>query len=376
MSKPHLLHLHSSFDPGGKELRCVQLINAFGPGVAHSIVSAVPGALGAAERIGRGMLVALVADFPALQGRPTPARLWRIAQAMQGYDLVLSYNFGAMDAVLAHTLFAQKLGLPPLIHHEDGFNHDETHRRRPKRNWYRRIALGRAAALVVCSQGLERIAQEEWHVPPGRIHRIINGIATAAYARRPRADALPRVVKRPGELWLGTLAGLRPVKNLPRLVRAFAAMPAAWQLVIMGQGPEAEAIRDEALRRNIGHRVHLPGYVAEPARVLGLCDMFALSSDSEQAPISVIEAMAAGLAVVAPDVGDVRAMLAAENLRFVAPAGDEAALGAALVALAADAGLRAQIGAANRARAVAEFDEKAMVAAYRALYGGAMGRGL
>ena len=86
--------------------------------------------------------------------------------------------------------------------------------------------------------------------------------------------------------------------------------------------------------------------------------------------------MAAGLAVVSSDVGDVRAMLAEPNRRFVTPAGDEGALAAALVALAADARLRAEIGKANRQRARAEFDENAMITAYRQLYCGAMGRTL
>ena len=374
VSQPRLLHLHSSFDPGGKELRAVRLINAFGPKLSHTIVSGVSGATGAAAAVTRGIPLTLAADFPPLQGRPLPARLLALARAMQEFDLVLTYNFGAMDAVLAHTLFGAALGLPPLIHHEDGFNADEAMHRKASRNWYRRIALGRSAALVVCSHGLEAIARAEWHQPAPRIRHITNGIATAAYAHKPPPNTLPRIIKRPGELWLGTLAGLRAVKNLPRLVRAFAALPDPWQLVILGQGPEAEAIRAEALRLGIGHRVHLPGHVADPARVIGLFDLFALSSDSEQAPISVLEAMAAGLAVAATDVGDVRAMLAEANRRFVVPAHNEAALATTLAELAGDAALRTKLGAENRARARAEFDEAAMIAAYRALYEGMMGQ--
>jgi glycosyltransferase involved in cell wall biosynthesis len=370
---PRLLHLHSSFNPGGKEVRCVQLINAFGPGVTHTIVSGEPGAYGAAAAIDDRIGIVLGGDFPGLQGRPTPGRLQRLARAMLGHDLVLSYNFGAMDAVLAHTLFGAMLGLPPLVHHEDGFNADEAGGLKPLRNWYRRIALGRASALVVPSRRLESIAVETWHQPAARVHRIANGIRTAAYAKTPRADALPRVVKRPGELWLGTLAGLKPVKNLCRMVRVFATLPEPWQLVIVGEGPDREAIRAEAARLRVEHRVHLPGFVANPAAVVGLFDVFALSSDSEQFPISVVEAMAAGLAVVAPAVGDVAPMVAPENAAFIAPVGDEAALGAALAALAGDADLRNMVGAANRAMARREYDEAAMVLAYRAVYARAMG---
>lgn len=369
-----ILHLHSSFNRGGKELRAAQLINAFGKSVEHTIVSAQPDALGAAAAIDPRMDVRYPSDFPSLVGKPLPGRLQRLAKAMQGFDLVLTYNWGAMDAVMAHTLFRDLHALPPLVHHEDGFNEDEAGERKRSRNWFRRIGLGRASALVVPSRRLEAIALEEWFQPDGRVVRIANGIDVAAYAKRPKPDALPRVIKRPGEKWLGTLAGLRPVKNLPRLVRAFAGLPEEWQLVILGEGPEREAIRAEALRLDIAHRVHLPGFVAEPAKAVGLFDLFALSSDSEQFPISVVEAMAAGLAVVATDVGDVAAMLAEANRPYVTPAGDERALAAALADLAENEALRRSIGEANRVRARTEYDEKAMVAAYRTVYARALGR--
>ncbi len=368
------LHLHSSFHAGGKELRAAGLINAFGPRVAHSIVSAQPGALSAASAIASGMAVDYPADFPALAGSPLPGRLRRLAAAMQGHDLILSYNWGAMDGVMAHALFSRNMGLPPLVHHEDGFNEDEAARLKPARNWYRRIALARAAALVVPSRRLEGIALDAWQQPRGRVRHIVNGIDCLAYAKKPRRDVLPRLIKRPGELWLGTLAGLRPVKNLPSLVRAFAALPEPWQLVILGEGPEREAIAAEALRLDLAHRVHLPGFVGDPAKAVGLFDLFALSSQSEQFPISVVEAMAAGLAVAAPAVGDVADMVSAANRAFIAPAGDEAALSAALMRLAGDPNLRAAIGRDNRARARAEYERQDMIDAYRAVYEGAMGK--
>lgn len=368
-----VLHLHSSFDPGGKEMRAVQLMNAFGPEVAHSVVSAVPGALGAARSIDPAIPVDYP-DFPPLTGKPFPRRLQQLAQATLGHDLVLTYNWGAMDAVLAHTAFSEVLKLPPLVHHEDGFNQDEAVRLKWHRNLFRRVALFRAQGLVVPSQRLEHIARTVWKQSAAMVRRIPNGIPVFAYGRKTRPDALPRVIKHPGELWLGTLAGLRAVKNLPRLVRAFAPLPEAWQLVILGDGPERDAIRAEAVRLGVGHRVHLPGHVAHPAEVLGLFDLFALSSDSEQFPISVVEAMAAGLAIAAPRVGDVEAMVASENRAFLSAPGDEAGLAAALASLAGDAGLRTAVGAANRARAETEYDEAKMIAAYRSLYAGVLGR--
>lgn len=369
---PRILHLHSTFAAGGKELRSVRLINAFGPKVEHAIVSAEPGRMEAAQQILRQIPVTYPRNFPSLRGWPTPARLQRLGRAMQGYDLVLTYNWGAMDAVMAHTAFKDAFGLPPLIHHEDGFNEDEQARLKPARNLYRKIALGRANGLVVPSETLEAIALEVWGQPLGRVKHIANGIDTKAFARKPRPDALRGMIKRKGEFWVGTVAGLRKVKNLPRLVSVFAKLPDEWHLVIVGDGPEREAIRTAAEHHDIGHRVHLPGFVADPARYVGLFDIFAISSDSEQAPLSLIEAMAAGLPVAAMDVGDVAQMVAEPNRRFVHPSAEKLSEG--LRALAANADLRSELGRANREKARDRFDEKPMIAAYRRLYASAMGR--
>ncbi len=373
MTAPRILHVHSSFDAGGKEVRCARLINAFGRDASHAIVSGDPARRSAADLIGARADVSWP-DFPSLTGAPLLGRLKRLAQAMAGYDLICTYNWGAIDATFAHTLFADVFRLPPLVHHEDGFNEDEAGGLKRRRNFYRRLALGRSAALVAPSRTLEGIALEVWRQPRSRVRMIPNGIDTRAHARAPKRDALPRVMKRKGELWVGALAGLRKVKDLPALVRAFAPLPDEWQLVIAGEGPERQAILDEAQRAGVEHRVHLPGFVADAARATALFDVLALSSRSEQAPISVIEAMAAGLPVAAPRVGDVGAMVASENGPFLTRPGDEAELAGALARLAADPALRKRIGEANRAKARAEFEEAAMVERYRALYFGLMGR--
>ena len=370
----HILHLHSSFDAGGKELRTVRLINAFGRSAEHAIVSDDPDRRGAAAALGKTAKVRWP-PFPSLAGKPTPGRLRNLAVAMAGYDLICTYNWGAMDAAMAHTLFADLYRLPPLVHHEDGFNEDEAIALKTRRNLYRRVALGRAAALVVPSRALERIALGVWHQLRARVQLIPNGIATTAFQRKPRPDALPGLIKRKGDLWLGSLAGLRAVKNQTALVRACAALPEAWHLVIAGEGPERAAIIAEAERLRIDHRVHLPGFVAAE-RIAGLFDVFALSSLSEQFPLSVVEAMAAGLPVAAPRVGDIGAIVATDNGPLLSEPGDEAGLIAAIAALAADPGLRARVGAANRARAIAEYDESTMINRYNALYWGLMGRGL
>lgn len=368
-----ILHLHSTFSLGGKEARAVRLMNAFGDAAEHVVLSAVPDALGARDAIDPGIAVAFPGDAaPSLIGRPGPRRYWRFARYMAGFDLVLSYNWGAMDGVAARRLYAGALTLPPLIHHEDGFNADELARQKPARVLFRRAMLGAAHKLVVPSERLERIARKVWRQPAGHIRRIANGIPLARFGP-PEPDAIPGFRRAPGDVVVGTMAGLRAVKNLPRLVRAFARSGAGGRLVIVGEGPERTAILATAQAEGVAGRLLLPGFLADPARYVGHFDIFALSSDSEQFPISLIEAMAAGLPVVSTDVGDIRAMVSADNRRYVVPAEDEGAFAEALGRLLANRDTRHRLGSANRALAWERYDEKAMIAAYAALYGEAIG---
>jgi L-malate glycosyltransferase len=370
MSPVRILHAHSTFGHGGKEARAVRLMNAFGGAAEHSVISASPGELGARDALAAGIRVDFPGDAPPLSGRPGLARLFRLARYMRRFDLVLAYNWGAFDAVMARHLF----GGPPLVHHEDGFNEDEAGELKTRRNLYRRLALSAAHRLVVPSLRLESIARKAWAQPAGRVVRIPNGIDTSRYAA-PSPDPIPGLGDRPGEVVIGTVAGLRAVKNLPRLVRAFAAMTMKEaRLVIVGAGPESERIAGEARRLGVGERLAMPGFLPDPARWIGRFDVFALSSDSEQFPISLVEAMAAGLPAVATAVGDVAHMVSDDNKPLIVEAEDEAAFAAALDSLAERPDLRRAIGRANREKAAGEYDEAGMIARYARLYEEAISR--
>ena len=361
-----ILHLHSSFSLGGKEARAVRLMNLMGDRAHHTILSAMPGALGARDAIDAGIVAHFPEDAPPLYGKPSPGRYRDLANYMTRFELVLSYNWGAMDGVMARRVHVSRLwhSMPDLIHHEDGFNEDESVRRNWKRNLFRRVALRTAQSVVVPSTLLRRIATDEWKAG-ARTHLIRNGIDVAAYAKGPSVP-IPGFERRDGEVVIGTVAGLRKVKDLPRLVRAVAALPPHVRLVIVGEGPERAAIAAEAAACGMADRLVMPGFMTEPACWIGHFDLLALSSLSEQAPIAVIEAMAAGLPVVSPAVGDVAAMVADANRPFIAT--DEAGFRASLAQMVENTGLRTQVGAANRHAAVQRFDESMMVGAYEKLY--------
>jgi len=369
---PRILHLHSSFSLGGKEARSVRLMNAWGDRARHVIVSGVPDQVDARDAIEAGVPYEIAQTPPPLTGRPSVRRFEAIAKYMRGFDLVLTYNWGAIDGVMARRVFGK--GAPPLIHHEDGFNADEAGGLKRERNYYRRLALPAAHTLVVPSRILGRIAADAWKQPAERLTWIPNGIATWAYDREPDRKLLPGLKVKPGEVVIGAVAGLREVKDLPALVRAVGGVSGKVRLVIVGEGPERHAIEQAGMMMGFGDRLVLPGFVDRPWRYMRSFDIAALSSKSEQFPISVLEAMAAGLPVAAPEVGDVKSMVAPENEPFIAPRGSEVRLRDALQPLVADAALRKAVGAANRAKAHAEYDERVMIGRYAQLYETAMGR--
>lgn len=368
----NILHLHSSFDLGGKEARAVRLMNAFGDRAKHVIVSGVEGAYGARDAIAKGIRYEIAQNPPPLTGKPSVARYEAIARFMARFDLVLTYNWGAIDGVMARRVFGKNM--PPVIHHEDGFGADEAFRLNRVRNMYRRIALGAAHGLVVPSHKLESVAYHVWKQPKMRIHRISNGIDVAAYGRKPDPKAIPGFKRLPGHVVVGTLAGLRPVKDLPMLVRAVGGMKTKAQLVIVGEGPEREAIEDTIANMGMEKQVLLPGFLPDPQKYMGLFDIFALSSKSEQQPIAVMEAMAAGLPIASTPVGDIAQMVDPDNVATISKDWNPVHLRDRIEVLAAHPDARRTVGKANQARARALFDEKAMIAAYAKLYAEAAGR--
>jgi glycosyltransferase involved in cell wall biosynthesis len=123
----------------------------------------------------------------------------------------------------------------------------------------------------------------------------------------------------------------------------------------------------QAAERGVARRVHFLGVRADVAQVLAAADLFALASDWEGTPLAVMEAMAAGLPVVATAVGGVPELVVAGESGVLTPAGDAPALAGALARLAGDAALRHAMSAAASARA-GQFGVDKMVSEYAALF--------
>jgi glycosyltransferase involved in cell wall biosynthesis len=245
----------------------------------------------------------------------------------------------------------------------------------------RRLLYPRADAVVVVSTGLARLARESWRVPESRLVHIPNGIDLDRFSPGPSGEFRRQLGVGPEDLLVGSVAHLRPEKNAPRLLDAFLAVaprhPRA-HLVFVGWIPESDdgveaeyvrRMRDRIRSASLEGRVHFAGRAQDTVPCYRALDLFALASDSEQMPLSLMEAMGCGRAVVSTDVGDAKEMLPEANRPFVTALCDDAAYARALDLLLSDAPLRASLGAENRARALERFGRDRMVADYYRLFG-------
>ncbi len=341
MSELHFFHVFPTFDAGGLEVRAVQLMEALGRGVRHSVV-ALDGRTGALSKISASVRIELV-QGPRARHPLGMALTMADAMKVRQPHLVLTYNWGAIESIAA----ARLVRIDNIVHHEDGFGPEESAAVLTRRVYLRRCLLPAVRAVVVPSRRLEKMALEVWRQPAPRVHYLPNGVDLRHFHVRTFPEGAAD-----GDVVIGHVGRFRPEKNQRALVRAFAVDPALRaraRLLFVGDGPELEATRALAAELGVADRVTFAGVHRDPAPLYRQMDIFALCSTTEQMPLSVLEAMATGLPVVSTRVGDVADMIGEPNKPFVVPLEQEGGLAEALSVLVADRALRRSVGAANRA---------------------------
>jgi len=341
----------------------VRVINYFGNRFSHVVIS-LDNNFDAAAQFTRDVDVTLLRQPYPSRGMLRSVLACAFALKRLAPDLLVTYNWGAIEWAIANRLLA----VARQVHLEAGFGREEADHQLRRRVLCRRWALARCARVVVPSRLLEDLARRVWKLPPEIITYLPNGVDVARFVA-PARDTIPGFTRLPGELVVGTVTPLRPEKNVGRLLRVFAMLgsPVPVRLIIAGDGMERGALERLAGELGIADRVIFTGQVA-PESVLGTFDIFALSSDTEQMPNALLEAMAAGCAVAAVDVGDVKSMVCEENQDFIVPRDDQAAFAAAIERLLRDHATRERLGRRNRDRAIAEFSQERMFAAYSAIF--------
>jgi glycosyltransferase involved in cell wall biosynthesis len=359
----HVLHVFPSFGIGGVPLRMVRVINHFGKRFRHTVI-ALDNNFAAADGFAGEIDVILL---PALQEKSGTFHTMLggiLALRRLRPDLLITYNWGAIEWAMANRL----VKVSRHIHIEAGFSQREADVQIFRRVLFRRWALSRRALVVIPSRMLENLARGVWRLPSDRVRYVPNGVDLARFSSLPR-DIAPGFTRRPGELVIGTVAPLRPEKNVGRLLRIFAALNSTLptRLLVAGDGSERRKLEQLAGELGIADRAVFTGRVA-PESVLGTFDIFALSSDTEQMPNALLEAMAASRAVAAVNVGDVKSIVCTENRDFIVERDDGPGFAEAITKLLHNPDKRRALGFKNRERAVNTFPQERMFAAYSEIF--------
>lgn len=239
--------------------------------------------------------------------------------------------------------------------------------------WHQQFALARAAAVIAVSEAVRRSLLDSSLVAPGKIQVIPNGIDVARFSGQDR-DAAREFVK--GQLGLsgrfklvGSVGSLISLKGHEDLIRAAAVVTQtdpATHFVIIGNEPPGNnqtvaGLRELITKLGLSHRVHLLRGQTDVARLLPALDLFVSASHSESFGLAIVEAMAAGCAVLATSTAGAREVLEDEQTGRLTPVGDVDAISEAIKALLADPELRIRLGIAAQATAAERFGLRRMV---------------
>src|SRR6516165_1413333 len=233
----HVLHVFPSFGIGGVPLRMVRVMNHFGKRFCHTVIALdnnFEAACGLAADLEVALSPARTLKLGSINTMLHSARMLRSIRP----DLLITYNWGAIEWAMANRLWSGYRH----IHIEAGFSQREADSQIPRRVLFRRWALARCALVVVPSRLLEDLARCVWRLPLERVRYVPNGVDVARFSLPART---PGFARRPDELVIGTVAPLRPEKNVGRLLRVFATLDPsiAARLVIAGDGIERAKLK-------------------------------------------------------------------------------------------------------------------------------------
>jgi glycosyltransferase involved in cell wall biosynthesis len=374
-----ILHLITRLERGGSsDCTLLQAIGAARRG--HRVTVACGGSAARTPLLERARAVPGL-RFEPLDGLARPLHPWRDLRAFAA--IVRLLRRGRYDIIHTHTskagalgrLAAAWCGVPHVIHQPHGHLFY---------GYYGRLGT---ALVIGAERFLARFARlqvslswrgAEEHLArgigdPSRFRVLRSGIDLRPLrrARRRRAACRARFGFAPGDLVVGTLCRLEPVKGADTLLEGFLRAAAAeprLRLLIVGDGPRREPLRRRAAAvPGVRDRVAIPGAWLPPEEVLPALDLFVLASRNEGMGRALVEAMACGVAVAATDVGGVAEVLEEGRAGLLIPPDDPEAVAAAIARVASDPALRERFGRRGRARAV-DFGAGRMVRSLLKLY--------
>ena len=362
-----------------------QLLHSLGVGGAEVL------ALGLAERLGSSnRFVFVCLDELGMLGETLrrEGRTVHVLHRRPGLDWSSLWRFREIwrservDLIHAHqhtpffyaALSRLGRGTPPILFTEHGRHHPD----HPglKRRVANRLVLRPRDRVVAVGEAVRGALIHNEGLPADRVSVIYNGIPIErfdrAFSLEERAEARREMGVEPDGQALVQVARLDYLKDhataLRALRRLIHRLPGA-RLILVGEGPEEPAIRALTAELGLEGRVRMLGLRKDVPRLLAAADIALLTSISEGIPLTLIEAMAAGLPVVSTNVGGVAEIVVDRQTGLLAPSGDDAALAEAIALLVGNAEARRRLGALGRERARELFSVHRMHAEYHKHYG-------
>ena len=351
-----LLIVADSLSIGGAERHVCGLALALtGQGYDVTVACSVGGPLSAPlEEAGiavRPLLDRLV------KRRFSPRFTWKLVRLIRDgrFDLVHAHMYAS---AVASALASLDSGAPFVL-----TEHTEGSWRTPFSRWCNRGAYRRAERVIAVSAAIRRRLVEQDRVPPERVATILNSLPPALNMEYRARPPHPKQVK--DAPVVGVIARLVPEKGVRHFLDAAArlsrAVPGA-RFLVLGDGPLREHLRVHRDRLGLGDSVQFLGFREDAPALVGTFDILILPSlSNEGSPLVTLEAMAAGVPVVASTVGGIPEQIWHDREGLLVPPGDAAALSEAVVSLLRDPARARRLGEAGRRRVSSEFSYATML---------------
>ena len=360
---PLVVHLIYRFDFGGLETLVAECINRMPAQQYRHAVVCLTGYTEFSRKISRPDVEIIALDKPPGLGLATHFKLWKLLRRLKP-AVLHSYNLAAVE----YACTAALAGVPVRVHAEHGRDASDPHGLNRKHNLLRRGVTPFIDRYVPVSDDLQRWLRQVVGVPDAKTLMIANGVDTERF--RPSQRASQR-----DEFVIGTVGRIQDVKNQSGLIDAFILLRAMLpghrdrlRLSIVGDGPLLGMITEKVRAAGLQDVVRLPGSRTDIAELLSGFDVFALPSIAEGTPVTILEAMACGLPVVASRVGGIPEVVEQHATGLLVPPSDASSLAEALAVYVQDPQLAERHGAAGRVRVERSNSIAAMVAGYAGLY--------
>jgi glycosyltransferase involved in cell wall biosynthesis len=365
MKKIRVLHIVPTLSPGGAERVAVHIVTRLNPQRYEAAVVS----LGKREKNDLDRLLEEAGVEVRYLGKPPGfdyRMYFRLHRALRDYRPdVVHTHMQVLRYALPSMLLLKSASLLHTIHNLAERDVE------PRARFIHRYAFNHGVVPVAVAEEVAVSVERLYRIPRCRV--IPNGIPTDHYAspRTARKEWRAREGFGDDDIVFVCVARFAPQKNHVLLLKAFAQGPASdprAHLVLVGEGTLRAQLEEMAKELGLTDQVHFLGLRTDIPDVLGAMDVFALSSDYEGNPLSVMEAMASSLPIVSTAAGGVPSLFDNGREGLIVQPGDVQGLSHSMVSLLRNRELRQALGRAAGQRAKERFDVSTMVQAHEALY--------